>query len=306
MKSNKIFSLTIFILMTSNIIAQTRNIISLSDTRFPYPIVAKWISEYKKINPNANISLLLNKQNDDSINLKIVASAPLSENISSDYQYIIVNRYALLPVINSNNPNVQNVYKKVFSVNDFKRNFFIDSAFAFESSTNKLKPYNVYVPVEQAGVSKTFAQFFGFKPSEFRGKKINGDEKYLVSAIQKDFYGLTFNYPGYLYDLTNRLPVPGIEILPVDINNNGILDKDQKAILSLDDLIKFLEGKNDINNIPVGEIGFIVNSKKVNPDLEAFIEWVTTDGQKYNHEYGFLNRVDYFGNVKKYQSFTSK
>jgi ABC-type phosphate transport system substrate-binding protein len=306
MKSIKIITVLIFTLLVTDIIAQTKINISLSDTRFPYPIVAKWINEYKKINPNANISLFLNKQNADSLNLKIIASAPLSENISSGDQYIIVNRYALLPVINSSNPDFQNVYRKGFSENDFKKNFFIDSAFIFEPNTNKQISYNVYVPVEQAGASRTFAEFFGFKPSEIKGKKINGDEKYLVSAIQKDYKGLTFNYPGYLYDLKNRLPLPGIEILPVDINNNGTLDKDEKAIANLDELIKFLEDKNGINNIPVGNIGFIVNSKNVNPDLKGFIEWVTTEGQKYNHEYGFLNRVDNIGNVKGYQASTSR
>jgi hypothetical protein len=38
--------------------------------------------------------------------------------------------------------------------------------------------------------------------------------------------------------------------------------------------------------IPVQNIGFTYNKKD---SVKDFLKWIITDGQKYNHEYGFLN-----------------
>jgi phosphate transport system substrate-binding protein len=303
MKTKNIFSLLFFSIVASNIFAQTNitNNIYLSDTRFPYPIIEKWIAEYQKIKPDFRISLSLKKQNTDSVNLRVIAYSPLKNNIASDEEFIQLNRYALLPATSANNPNEQNRNKNGFSQADFKRYFFTDNALAFEDNPGSGKIYNVYVPTEQAGASITFAQYFGFKPSEIKGKKISGDEKYLILAIQKDITGLTFNYPGYLYDRGNRLIQSGITILPVDINNNGTIDKEEKTQRNLDELLGYLEQQNNINNIPLGDIGFVININKIDPGLKGFIEWITTEGQKYNHEFGFLNRIDYTG-IKEYQT----
>jgi hypothetical protein len=39
----------------------------------------------------------------------------------------------------------------------------------------------------------------------------------------------------------------------------------------------------------VEEIGFIYSRKDVRKEVAEFLKWVLTDGQKFNHEKGFLN-----------------
>jgi hypothetical protein len=76
----------------------------------------------------------------------------------------------------------------------------------------------------------------------------------------------------------------GIALLPLD------LKKETKDLLAgnLDNVIDVLE-KNQIETIPVGEIGFIYSEQTERKEVSDFLKWVLTDGQKFNHSEGFLN-----------------
>ena len=50
-----------------------------------------------------------------------------------------------------------------------------------------------------------------------------------------------------------------------------------------------VENEN-LDLIPTQKIGFVVSdSKNNNPEIKEFIKWVLTEGQKYNHDFGFLS-----------------
>jgi phosphate transport system substrate-binding protein len=94
---------------------------------------------------------------------------------------------------------------------------------------------------------------------------------------------------GYVYDLNTRLPVKGIAILPIDINQNGKLDKEEQIYENLDQVINYLENNPDEKGIPTASVNFVFNKSKTNETLKLFLNWVLTEGQKYNHELGFIN-----------------
>jgi len=72
--------------------------------------------------------------------------------------------------------------------------------------------------------------------------------------------------------------------LPID------LKKEAKLIQTgnLDDVLNVLEATK-IETIPVEKIGFIYSHQNINKDITAFLKWVLTEGQKFNHDKGFLN-----------------
>jgi phosphate transport system substrate-binding protein len=47
--------------------------------------------------------------------------------------------------------------------------------------------------------------------------------------------------------------------------------------------------KNHIETIPVEKIGFIYSQQTARKEVSDFLKWVLTEGQKFNHEEGFLN-----------------
>jgi phosphate transport system substrate-binding protein len=292
MNKKILFPIFLYIISLPIVFAQKPNdYIILSGSKFTYPIIEKWISEYKKVNPLAHIKIQYQKQKTDSVNLRIIAHTPENNSLNPGETYIEVNRYALLPVANEQNLSLKKAFKKGLWTDDFKKIFFIDSLAIFDVDPDQKQKITVYAPIDQSSASIAFANHFGYKPSKIKGKKISGDEKYLISAIKRDSAGITFNSPGNIFDIQSRLLLPGIKLIPVDANDNGKLDEDEKIIANLDELNTLLESSSQNSVIPTENVGFIKNKNNNNALLDNFIQWVLNEGQRYNHVYGFLNQT---------------
>lgn len=286
MKTFKILPILLILVLTAQmLLAQAgKESITISGTRFTYPLIEKWIQEYASLHPGLQITIALKTADPRLSDLKVIAHAPVENELEKDQKLFLVTRYALVPVTGRSNPLVGNS-KKNLNKKDLDKLFFEESI--LEESTGKSKPYgnlNIYSREGQACASIAFASYFGHKPAELKGKKISGDDIFLLTAIQKDSLGVTFNNLGYIFDLKSRRLKDGVSILPVDLKkeNAGSLSS------NIDQAIQVLEN-NTFETIPVEKVGFVFNSNEANQNVRDFLKWVATDGQKYNHDYGFLN-----------------
>lgn len=147
---------------------------------------------------------------------------------------------------------------------------------------------NLYTRESRSCAPIAFASHFGYEQSSIKGKGISGDDKYLIHAVKKDTAGVTYNNLGLIYDLSTRKTVEGIAVLPLDLNGNGKLDGDEKIFDNLDKVIEKLE-KEEISSVPVENINVVYDLANDNKNIRLFLSWVLDQGQKYNHDYGFLN-----------------
>lgn len=259
--------------------------IIISGTKFTYPLIEKWIAEYSKINPTINIRLSTKTATSQAPDLNIIAHKPKTEDINENQEIIYTSRYALLPVTNSKNPLLTSVTKKGLNKKEIDKLFF--EVINYDEEPVKEKPKfqaTIYSRDNKASASTVLAAYFGHQPSEIRGKKVLGDDIYLLSAIKGDSIGLTYNNLGYLFDTNSRKLKDGLTLLPLD------LKKETKELLTgnLDFVIDILE-KNRIETIPVENIGFIYSRQNVRKDVSDFLKWILTEGQKFNHAEGFLS-----------------
>jgi len=290
MKTTSIYLLLFVLFSTSAAFAvensTAKETIVISGTKFTYPLIEKWIAEYTKINPNANIQLSSKTGASQPADLNIIAHQPTNEELNENKEIIYAGRYALLPVTNTTNPILSGTRKKGFNKNDIDKLFFEVVNYDDESATKEKPKFaaTIYARDNQACASTALATYFGHVSSEIKGKKVLGDDIYLLSAIKKDSIGLTYNNLGYLYDTNSRKLKDGIALLPLD------LKKETKDILTgnLDNVIEILE-KNHIETIPVEKIGFVFSQQTVRKEVSEFLKWVLSDGQKFNHEEGFLH-----------------
>jgi len=286
-----LFLVTSFVI---NVNAQKQqDYITISGTKFTYPLIGKWISEYKKINPEAKIKLQTFKPSGrqalDSTNLRVVAHTLAPEELNPNDIYFHVGKFALLPITSDRNVIVRKEFRKGLKQDDLKKVFFSDPNSAIDDDSKKQPTYTVYTRTNQSCSTIAFANHFGLQPSEIKGKKINGEDQYLVLAIQKDTTGVTYNNLGYVFDVNNRQPVKGISILPIDLNENGKIDKDEQIYDNLDAITQYLENNQNSKAIPEDYVSFVVNKTQKNEELRKFINWVLVDGQRFNHTYGFLS-----------------
>jgi hypothetical protein len=205
--------------------------------------------------------------------------------IQADKDVAYVGRYAILPITTKDNPLYEQIVKKKFGKKELSILFFVEDFLSEDSNKKKdlfQNKLTVYTGNGSTSGSHIFASFFGFSPSNFRGKRISGDDIYLLNAIQKDNTGITFNNLSYIFDLNDRQLKDEIALLPLDVKKEQL-----EALRSenLDETIVLLE-EQKVELIPVYNIGVTYNEKD---NVKNFLKWIITDGQKYNHEYGFLN-----------------
>ena len=257
-------------------------VIYIKSAKYTLPLLEKWVTEYNRTNPDVQVEWAA--KNSENIDLRIVANVDGDNSDDSDGKSITyIGRSALLPVTTKENPLYEQIARKKFGKKELKRLFFADDPFRDEEpSKDKFKEQlTVYSGSGRASGAAFFASHFGQNSADFRGKKIQGDDIYLLQAISKDPTGVTFNNLSYIYDLNNRQLKDNIALLPLDVK------KDYLEILkseNLDKTISLLENEK-VELVPVLNIGFAYD-KQV--EVGQFLKWIITEGQKFNHEFGFL------------------
>jgi ABC-type phosphate transport system substrate-binding protein len=258
-----------------------RDVIYINSARFTSPLVEKWVAEYVRQNPKIQIRWV--DKSSREVDLNFIASDATQAQDGQNVAY--VGRYALLPITTKENPLYEQIAKKKFGKKELRNLFFAENLPAGDDS-KKQDPLQsrltVYSGNGSASGAFVFASFFGFSTSNFRGKRVSGDDIYLLNAIQTDSTGITFNNLSYIFDLDDRRLKDEIALLPLDVKKEQL-----EALRSenLDETLSLLE-EQKVELIPVQNIGFTYNTKD---SVKDFLRWVITDGQKYNHAYGFLN-----------------
>ncbi|MDR3187600.1 MAG: hypothetical protein LBT94_00225 [Prevotellaceae bacterium] len=283
------------LLSSGNLSAQD---VRIEGAKFVHPIVEKWIAEYKKENPEARITLKTAPEAGDYAGLHVVLGAAPSE-AGGDGRVIYVGRYALIPVSNPQNPLLEKAekgLKKKDLVNLVFEKDVLDEDFDPDEKPKYVA--TVYTRESKAPTAIALAEHFNRSPEKIRGKKVFGDEIYLLNAIQKDKTGITFNTLSYVYDLKSRRLKPEVSILPLSLKS-----KHREALEShdVDRVISLLE-EAAVEAIPVESFGLqIPAAREDSREVARFIGWILSSGQKFNHEYGFLTLDDKTASSQKTQ-----
>lgn len=290
--------LLLVVAITFNSLAQKaeNGKIIITGSRFTYPLLEKWIAEFKKHYPEVPFRIIARGgPNVDSANLVINAHVLKPEEIRPGYKVVNISKYSLLPVANAKNPGLKEWANSGIKEKQFKKLFFekVDPL-APKKEEKKTAP-SVFKPVlytrlEKACAPTTFAKNFGFEQADILGKQIGGDDKHLITAIERDTNGVTYNNLGLIYDLGTRKVKTGLAVVPLDLNGNGKLDTDENFYASLDDVIDRLEKKKYSEIVTeYVNISYPATVDASNKNLTLFINWVLENGQQYNHDFGFLN-----------------
>lgn len=288
MKKFRLIQLAIAVLLFSTVsFAQEskREVIYVESARFAIPLLEKWASEYEKEYPEVEIIFTKGRSSDEKADLSLVSSADDVTGGKSGQTVLLAGRYALLPVANAENPLLENSGRKGLN-KDRLENLFFDKGVldglgdpSSEEQTGEITVYSGHKPESFAGA---VAAHFGYSASDFRGRKISGDDVFLIHALLKDQTGIAFNSLNYVFDTETRELKEGLALLPLDLKKN---EREIFAEGNLDQTIALIEAQN-IPLFPVENIGFVY--KDNNRAAKEFLRWILSEGQSYNHEYGFL------------------
>ena len=252
--------------------------------RFARPLVEKWITEYAKTQPGVEFQIAKGNQNQGNIDLNVVFDN--QDTKPQDFSHIVYfGEFAVLPITASGSEAAKVLEGKHLNSKKLKQLYFLNEDFDEEVKKNKqFEKLVIYSGSNASSVASSFAHNFGEESSNFRGKRISGDDLFLNTALSKDPLGVSFNALPNIFDLQSRHIMDNLTIIGIDVKKS--LEESFSDKATLDELIATLEdGK--VSEIAVEKIG--VSFNQADDAVNRFLEWVLTDGTKYNHEYGLLN-----------------
>ena len=278
-----LLSINISAIWAENNSTNTSSVRYVKAPRFARPLVERWITEYAKTQPGVEFQIA--KGNQGAIDLNVVFD---NQDINpEDFSHIVVyfGEFAVLPITASGSEAAKVLEGKHLNSKKLKQLYFFNDDFDEEVKKNKqFEKLIIYSGSNATSVATSFAHNFGEESSNFRGKRISGDDLFLNTALLKDPLGVSFNALPNIFDLQSRHIKDDLTIIGIDVKKN--LEKSFSDKATLDEVINALEN-GKVQEVAVEKIGLSYN--QADDAVNQFLQWILTDGTKYNHEYGLLN-----------------
>lgn len=283
--------------------------ISISGAFALYPMTVRWAEEFQKENPDVKIDISAGGAGKGMADVLsgMVDLAMFSRGVTPVEEEngawkVAVCKDAVLPTINVNNPFLQVLKSKGLQQKDFKSIFTEEKEWFwgdFPQITSEKAPIIVYTRSDACGAAQMWAEFLGTNQESLAGIGVFGDPG-IADAVKSDANSIGYNNVIYVYDINSRKKYDGLEVVPLDLNQDGMIGPEEDFYGTLDEVMAAIsEGKYP--SPPARDLYFISKGKPENEIVISFLEWILTKGQQYIHEAGYVQLPDekIFSEVEK-------
>jgi phosphate transport system substrate-binding protein len=278
---------------------ELKGTISISGAFALYPMTAKWAEEFQKLYPGVNIDISAGGAGKGMtdvlagmVDLAMFSREVSQAEVDKGAWYIAVTKDAVVPTISSQNPVLPDILAKGFTQDIFKEIYLSGKEHNWGEifdGTNRDK-INVYTRSDACGAAEMWGKYLGKNQESLMGVGVYGDPG-IADAVKNDKLGTGFNNVIYAYDIKTRTKYTGMEIIPIDLNGNRVIDPEENFYNSLDSIMHAIQ-TGRYPSPPARDLYFVSKGKPTKDVTIAFIQWVLTNGQQYVHEGGYVNLPD--------------
>jgi phosphate transport system substrate-binding protein len=264
-----------------------------------YPMMVRWGEEFGKLHPKVRVDISAGgagKGVADTlsglVDIGMVSREISPEEIKQGAFFVPVVKDAVFATLNDGNP----VFAKSLLSRGIKKKTFVDlwingTALTWGEvvGTDTKSRVQVYTRSDSCGAAETWAQYLGGKRQEdLKGVGVYGDPG-LAEAVRKDVFGIGYNNLNYAYDAKTGLPLQGLQIIPIDVNENGKVDPEE----DLKTRTKALQAvRSGFYPAPPARDLYLTTKDRFKGPAKEFIRWILTDGQKFVDEMGYIRLKD--------------
>ena len=269
--------------------------ISISGAFALYPLAVKWSEEFQKMHPGVRIDLSAGGAGKgmtdvlaDVVDLGMVSREVYDAELQKGAVPFATAKDAVVITINADNPFAGELMKKGISKETATKIWITGENVAWGQvlGSDDATPIHVYTRSDACGAAETFALWMGHKQEDLRGTAVFGDPG-LASAVQADKLAVGLNNIGYAYDEKSRKPNPGLLVVPIDRDNDGVISGDEFFYDTKDDFIAAVS-ENKYPSPPARDLYLVSHGVPTNPVVVAFLEYVLGDGQCHNVPAGYI------------------
>jgi phosphate transport system substrate-binding protein len=274
---------------------EIKGTITISGAWALYPMAVKWAEEFQKQYAQVNFDISAGGAGKgmvdclaEVVDIGMVSRDIYPEEINKGAWWVSVVKDAVVPTLNAKNP----IMKELMTTG-LKRETLIGIWITAEVTTwgqvigQSLKhPIHVYTRSDACGAGETWAKYLGGHQEDLHDVGVYGDPG-LAEAVRNDGLGIGYNNINYVYDSKTKQPAEGLQVLPIDVNENGLLDADENFYTNRDLMIQAIS-KGKYPSPPARDLHLVTHGNPKNPIVRRFIDWVLTDGQKYVSAAGYI------------------
>lgn len=271
-----------------------QNEITISGAFALAPLMQIWVDEFKKTHPYVKFTITpngsdLGQQEALKGNVDIgMVSNEIPKSADSLLQVVPVARLGVVPIINAKNPFLQEILHKGITREELVSLFTNQQPKTWGDMFGKPKndAVNVYIRADSSGATKTLAKFLWVDQSEFQGNAIQGEAK-LLDAVKNDPLALSYCNFIYTLDPATKQFRNDIRVLPVDFNQNGIIDGKEKITETAEQLQRAMW----LGRYPcslIRSLYLVTKGKPHTREVAEFLYWVITDGQNLVAPNGYI------------------
>ncbi|MDR3268791.1 MAG: extracellular solute-binding protein [Tannerella sp.] len=275
-----------------------RGEIQLSGAFALYPMAVKWAEEFKKTHPHVRFDVSgggAGKGMTDVlagvVDIGMVSREIYPEETNKGAFGIATVKDAVVLTINAGNPDLASLKKIGLKKSTARRLWNGEFKTWGEAlGTDSKVPVHVFTRSDACGAAATFAAWFDARQEQLKATAVFGDPG-VADAVRKDKAGVGYNNIAYAYDQKTKKTYAGIDILPLDVNENGVIEPEEDFYQSTESLI---EAINDgrYPSPPARDLYFVTHGKPTKPEVIAFLEYVLSEGQQFAGETGYIRLSD--------------
>ncbi len=131
---------------------------------------------------------------------------------------------------------------------------------------------NVYTRSDACGAAEMWGKYLGKNQESLVGVGVFGDPG-IADAVKNDKYGIGFNNVIYAYDIKSRKKYEGMEVIPIDLNGNRIIDPEENFYGSLETIMNAIQ-TNKYPSPPARDLYLVSKGKPTDPVIIAFLTWI--------------------------------
>jgi phosphate transport system substrate-binding protein len=276
--------------------AELQGTIRVSGAWALYPMMVKWGEEYGKIHPKMRIDVSAGGAGKGAadalaglVDIGMVSREIKPEEIKQGAFHVPVVKDAVFPTINDKNPALtkglmgKGIRKK--TIEDLwmqGRALTWGAVIGVPSNKDRIQ---VYTRSDSCGAAETWAKYLGGTQEKLKGVGVYGDPG-VAEAIKKDKLGVGYNNLNYAYDAKTGFPLKGIQVVPIDVNENGKIDPDEDLSTKQKAISAVVSGKYP--SPPARDL-YLMTKGKFKGTAREFVKWILKDGQKYIGEGGYIS-----------------
>ena len=260
-----------------------------------YPMMVRWAEEYQKLNPGVRVDVSAGGAGKGAadalgglVDIGMVSRDISPEEIKRGGFGVAVVKDAVLPTASDRNPA-----SKALQRRGVKRETFIALWVEGRSLTwgevagepGIGEKVQVYTRSDACGAGETWARYLGKRQEDLQGLAVYGDPG-VADAVKRDRLGIGYNNLNYAFDSRTGKPVAGIQLVPIDINGNGRLDK-AEAFYGTKEAVQRAIATGAYPSPPARDLNLLTRGKPSGLTRD-FIVWILRDGQRYVDEAGYI------------------